>query len=552
MKTSLGRLLTVCILASLAPTLQAQRVIREFFGPGPTSDYGAALAVSPDADGDGVRELLVGAPGLDFGGLTDVGGAFLIAPNTGALLTQVRSVFQDSRFGTRVCAPGDLDGDGQVDIVMTAPLWQSGIGQGAALAFSRQGNLLWAILGDPYSRFGSSIAPIASIDNNNLADLLIGAPNNTNALPYGSVAAWSGQTTTRLTRVPGGMNSNMGAALVALGDMDGDGYTEVACGEPDFASNGMGMIMVLRSNLSGGTALRWSVPFLYQDNQLGTSLGNAGDLDGDGINDILAPSGSGALYLLSGSTGAILAQFIIPDLDASCPVTGIGDQNGDGVPEFAVGLPRANHGAGRVDVYDGASRARLYWIGGTANSRFGSALAALGDVDGDRRGDFAVGAPNYTTASGNAIGRVAIFGLTVPGELAVYGRGCAGSNGVPDLVPLGVPQPGQLAGVRLYQLPRQGLGFWLQGFSNTSSPLGPLPLDLGPLTGALGCSMLQSSEVATSFMTGNASYLSNTLVIPNSFAMVGVGWFQQALLLEPTRPGGLAVSNGVSVRIGNL
>lgn len=544
-------LLPLFTLASLAPSLAAQRLLREFFGPGPTSDYGAALAVSPDADGDGVRELLVGAPGLDVGGLSDVGGAFLIAPNTGILLTQVRSVFANSRFGTRVCAPGDLDGDGQIDIVLTAPLWMSGVGQGAAQAFSRQGNLLWTILGDPFSRFGSSIAPIASIDSNHLPDLLIGAPKNTSALPYGSVAGWSGQSTSRLTRVPGGSNSEMGAALVALGDMDGDGFTEVACGEPEYANNGMGMIMVLRSNLSGGSALRWSVPFLYQGNSLGRSLGNAGDLNGDGRNDILAPSGLGVLHILSGDNGATLAQFRISDLDETCPVTGIGDQNGDGVPEFAVGLPRANQGAGRVDIFDGATRNRLYWLTGTANSRFGNALAALGDVDGDGRGDYAVGAPSYNTALGSSIGRVAIFGQTVVGELAAYGQGCVGSNGTPDLVPVGTPRPGQVVGVRLYEVPRQVVGFWLQGFSNSISPLGPLPLDLGPLTGAMGCRMLQSSEFATAFFTGNASYLSNISTIPNSNALVSLRWFSQALLLDVARPGGLAVSNGVAISIGN-
>jgi hypothetical protein len=550
MNLSIHHLLAFAALTALSTSLTAQRLLRESFGPEPGATYGAALAASPDGNGDGVRELLIGAPGLDWGILPDVGGAYLVAPNTGALLLQVSSPFANARYGTRVAAPGDLDGDGQIDVVLTAPLWLSGVGTGAVQAWSRQGSLLWTVLGEPNSQLGAAIAPIASVDGNALPDLLIGAPKNTNSTPFGMAAAWSGQSATRLSMVAGSHDSDMGAALVSLGDLDGNGFTEVACGEPSFAGFGMGNILVLRSDRSGGQAVLWQRPFLTQGNHLGTSLGVAGDLDGDGRDDLLAPSRTGRLYALSGTSGATVWEITIAELDETCAVTGIGDQNGDGVPEVAVGLPQAGQNAGRVDVFDGASRQRLYWLAGSAGSRFGAALAALGDVDGDGRGDFAVGAPTHLV-QGQAIGRVAVFGQVVGSELSSYGLGCAGVHGTLDLLGVGIPRPGQTVGVRLYQLAPQSIGFWLQGFSDTSSSLGPLPLDLGPLTGAVGCHLLQSAEFVGSFFTGNQLYLNRTTNLPNTNSFVGLRWHTQALQLEPTRPGGFTVSNGVTIRIGN-
>lgn len=105
----------------------------------------------------------------------------------------------------------------------------------------------------------------------------------------------------------------------------------------------------------------------------------------------------------------------IPPLTASAPgerfgwaVAAIGDVSGDGKTDFAVGAPGAASSAGVVRVYSGADGSLLYSVAGDANARMGSSLAALGDVNGDGVPDFAAGAVGSNLSQQGPIGYVAI------------------------------------------------------------------------------------------------------------------------------------------------
>ncbi|TAH35483.1 MAG: hypothetical protein EYC70_12555 [Planctomycetota bacterium] len=156
----------------------------------------------------------------------------------------------------------------------------------------------------------------------------------------------------------------------------------------------------------------------------GSAIACAGDLDGDGADDILvgAPTapGNGKVYLYSGVTGALLAE-----LDGSLSaglfgqaVTGLDDADGDSVPDFAVGAPGArNTDGGHVFLYSGQTRALLRTYAGAPSQRLGGRLAPIRDEDGDGVDDFIVGCPLgtfggtltggmvrvYSTASGEAL-----------------------------------------------------------------------------------------------------------------------------------------------------
>lgn len=90
-------------------------------------------------------------------------------------------------------------------------------------------------------------------------------------------------------------------------------------------------------------------------------------------------------------------------------VTSIGDADGDGVPDFAVGSlygDDPSFDAGDADLYSGATGARLFHLTGeNANDKFGASIAGLADVDGDGAPDFAVGAPGYDTSANPDAGR---------------------------------------------------------------------------------------------------------------------------------------------------
>lgn len=136
----------------------------------------------------------------------------------------------------------------------------------------------------------------------------------------------------------------------------------------------------------------------------GRTLQTIADIDSDGTVDLvigepLRDSGAftdvgagvlwrtGAWVQRARSAGALLNGRL------GSAVAGIGDVNGDNVPDWVLGAPNANVAAGVVRVCSGATGLPLYELNGELFSEFGTAVCSIGDRDGDGRGDFAVGSP---------------------------------------------------------------------------------------------------------------------------------------------------------------
>lgn len=113
---------------------------------------------------------------------------------------------------------------------------------------------------------------------------------------------------------------------------------------------------------------------------------------------------------------------------------------------------------------------------------------------------------------------------------ADFGDGCAGSLGVPTLTPSGSLGLGATLNLQLDNLP-QHAAVLLTGFSNSTSPLGALPIELGPI-GAAGCWLRVSPDVATP-LGGAAHRASYSLNVPNLAALDGVAIYHQALVPDP-------------------
>lgn len=122
--------------------------------------------------------------------------------------------------------------------------------------------------------------------------------------------------------------------------------------------------------------------------QLGTVVRAVGDIDGDGVGDFVASAPNatpGRALLISGATRATLATFIssVGNGFGDRDVNPIGDVNGDGTVDFAIGYSNR----GPLEVYSGASGARLYTLG--APFEYFGFACSVGDYDGDGRDDFA-------------------------------------------------------------------------------------------------------------------------------------------------------------------
>lgn len=187
--------------------------------------------------------------------------------------------------------------------------------------------------------------------------------------------------------------------------------------------------------------------------RLGWSANPAGDVDGDGIEDLIvgmpeddnAGSNSGSARVLSGYDGSTIYTF---DGDAVADrfgwsVDGAGDLNGDGFADVIVGARRADPegvtSAGLARVFSGIDGSEMYtFVGEAASDFFGTFVTGVGDIDGDTVPDVMVGAPQDNTGSGGYVRFLSgqtggtirtLFGGTVNGQFGISGDAVGDVNG---------------------------------------------------------------------------------------------------------------------------
>lgn len=224
--------------------------------------------------------------------------------------------------------------------------------------------------------------------------------------------------------------------VVSLGDVNGDGYSDVIIGSPTWNGN-LGRTYIFHS--SGSSGINQSFSGFASSQISGTAAGGkfgssitTGDLNGDGYSDLVAGApntANGTIYVfISAGTNGITA---ITTAGAATNRTGagagesfgfsiaVGNMNGDNFADIAVGAPMFNGGKGRIYVYYGAAATVLNVAAPntlTNNSDLGANVAvfgrmvAVGDVNGDGFSDVIGGAPQLDlNGAGSFWGSVRIF-----------------------------------------------------------------------------------------------------------------------------------------------
>ncbi len=372
--------LAAAAFLALGPALPAARQKERFPGFG-----GYVLAVG-DVDGDKLGDLLVlDSVGVGFGSGGWLPGAkteraWIVSPAAG------RVVFD---FGARdfswqrlkYAAVGDVDGDGHADLALLEkpsaerPKVPLEIWSGKERRVTR--TLDVAAEGE---RFGASFASLGDVDGDGFGELAIGAPGaSREGKRVGAVHIVRVRDGSIVSTVWGdAANADFGESVIALGDLNRDG----AC---DFAVNSSSETRFY----CGRSGVRWLL-------KAGCALRvveRCGDVDGDGCADFVGfergRESWSSRHVLSGADGSLLQSTELR-LGSYQDVQALGDLEGDGMLDFVCADYRRGVAQGQVDVVSGAGE--LFWSSGESmHWQFGWALDVLGDVDGDGRVDIAVG-----------------------------------------------------------------------------------------------------------------------------------------------------------------
>ena len=298
-----------------------------------------------------------------------------------------------------------------------------------ALVLAPQGlaqSLQWSQPGaSTLDEFGTAVAGAGDVDGDGLCDVIVGAfRGDANGVTPGRATVHSGLDGHVLLSLVGRNNDEwFGHAVGSAGDVDGDGLGDVFVSAPNrSASNGgLAGCVTLFAGSDGRELITWSGGSVER---LGWSVANLGDVDGDGLHEFALGgprwsgrgSDRGRVHLVSaaGGTARLVLEGELAGDWFGTSVAACGDFDGDGAADFAVGADRrdlAGADQGRAYVFALDGRRLATFDGAAANDRFGATLAGVGDFDGDGRGDLLVGAPQHDAGGLNA-GRASLFGAS--------------------------------------------------------------------------------------------------------------------------------------------
>ena len=248
--------------------------------------YGWVTAPVPDLDGDGAPEVLLSAPAAVHGD----GRVVLLSGRTGEQLFDFLGTGSEA-LGEALADAGDVDGDGLHDVILGAP----GAGAGAAYVFSgADGSLLLSLAGARTGdRFGATVAGLGDMDGDGRSDIAVGAPL-AGEIGAGVVTVYVGATGDVIFSLEGeAAGDDFGDGVDEVGDLDLDGVPDLVVGAPDAGASDGGAIYVY----AGATGERLLGPL--EAGRTSWDFGKwfvdgPGDLDGDGVPDVYASDFSGA------------------------------------------------------------------------------------------------------------------------------------------------------------------------------------------------------------------------------------------------------------------